>query len=56
MSHVPGFLCLQDLLAIPSVAELHEVWDFLSVNSQVIHYFQREKRSHLGFDFYTFFL
>lgn len=27
---------LKDLLAIPSVAELHEVWDFLSLNSQ--HY------------------
>ncbi|KAG0586098.1 hypothetical protein KC19_2G064000 [Ceratodon purpureus] len=27
---------LKDLLAIPSVAELHEVWDFFSVNSQ--HY------------------
>jgi sorting nexin-13 len=26
----------QDLLAIPSIAELHEVWDFLSINSQ--HY------------------
>jgi hypothetical protein len=25
----------QDLLAIPSIAELHEVWDFLSMNSQV---------------------
>lgn len=28
---------LQSLLAIPSVAELHEVWDFLSVNSQVFY-------------------
>ncbi|CAM6023362.1 unnamed protein product [Sphagnum balticum] len=27
---------LRDLLAIPSIAELHEVWDFLSINSQ--HY------------------
>jgi hypothetical protein len=27
---------LRDLLAIPSIAELHEVWDFLSMNSQ--HY------------------
>ncbi|KAG6541724.1 hypothetical protein Mapa_016887 [Marchantia paleacea] len=25
---------LKDLLSIPSVAELHEVWDFLSANSQ----------------------
>ncbi|CAM6107993.1 unnamed protein product [Calypogeia fissa] len=25
---------LKDLLAIPSIAELHEVWDFLSANSQ----------------------
>lgn len=28
---------VQSLLAIPSVAELHEVWDFLSVNSQVFY-------------------
>ncbi|XP_024400310.1 uncharacterized protein [Physcomitrium patens] len=26
---------LKDLLTIPSVAELHEIWDFLSVNSQI---------------------
>lgn len=30
------FRCSQDLLAIPSVAEMHEVWDFLSENSQVL--------------------
>lgn len=30
----------QDLLAIPSVAELHEVWDFLSVNSEVSNFSQ----------------
>jgi hypothetical protein len=29
----------QDLLAIPSIAELHEVWDFLSINSQVTFFF-----------------
>jgi hypothetical protein len=38
----------QDLLAIPSIAELHEVWDFLSINSQVAFFFYGRLLRELG--------
>lgn len=40
---------LQDLLAVPSVAESHEVWDFLSANSQVSWAFEPETTSQVRF-------